>query len=140
VQSSSLGCSYLIGCKVQCSSVGSAQSCFRQARVLFYSRLGTPWRNLLLSGQVMKPGDLGCYKKMLECREKGYSGIGIFTVSQLCQSGIGIPASGSVRYRWSRISPALPSNDNRLMAYQGYQWFPFIALHADHVSQFHWNL
>jgi hypothetical protein len=32
--------------------------------------------------------------------EKSYSGIGIFTVSQLSQSGIGIPASGSVRYRW----------------------------------------
>jgi hypothetical protein len=29
--------------------------------------------------------------------------------SQLAQSGIGIPASGSVRYRWSRISLALPS-------------------------------
>jgi hypothetical protein len=31
-----------------------------------------------------------------------------FTFSQLRQSGIGIPASRSVRYRWSRISPALP--------------------------------
>jgi hypothetical protein len=30
----------------------------------------------------------------------------IFTSNQLCQSGIGIPASGSVRYQWSRISPA----------------------------------
>ncbi len=29
--------------------------------------------------------------------------------SQLCKSGIGIPASGSVRYRSSQISPALPS-------------------------------
>ncbi len=29
--------------------------------------------------------------------------------SHLCQSGIGIPASGSVRYRLSRISPALPN-------------------------------
>jgi hypothetical protein len=37
-----------------------------------------------------------------ECREKGKSGVGIFTVSQLCKSGIGIPALGSVRYRWSR--------------------------------------
>jgi hypothetical protein len=41
--------------------------------------------------------------------EKCLSGIGIFVVSQLCQSGIGIPASGSVRYRWPRISPALAS-------------------------------
>ncbi len=33
--------------------------------------------------------------------------IGIFTVAQLGQSGIGIPASGSVRYQWSSIaSPA----------------------------------
>jgi hypothetical protein len=46
---------------------------------------------------------------MPEYRGKDYSGIGIFAVSQLCQSGIGTPASGSLRYRWSRISPALPS-------------------------------
>jgi hypothetical protein len=32
-----------------------------------------------------------------------------FIDSQRSQSGIGIPASGSVRYHWSRISPALPS-------------------------------
>ncbi len=31
-----------------------------------------------------------------------------FSVILLCQSGIGIPASGSVRYRWSRNSPAWP--------------------------------
>ncbi len=31
----------------------------------------------------------------------------VFTL--LSQFGIGIPASGSVRYRWSRISPGLPS-------------------------------
>ncbi len=41
--------------------------------------------------------------------EKSYSGIGIFTGSQQIQSGIGSRASGSVQYRWSRISPALPS-------------------------------
>jgi hypothetical protein len=40
--------------------------------------------------------------------EKSSSGIGSFTGSQLLQSGTCIPA-GSVRYRWSRISPALPS-------------------------------
>jgi hypothetical protein len=39
--------------------------------------------------------------------KKGYSGIDIFTVSQLSQSGIGIPASGSVRYRWLRNSPVM---------------------------------
>jgi hypothetical protein len=44
--------------------------------------------------------------------EKNKSGIGIFTGSHLLQSGIGIPASGSVRYRWSRISLALPSYGN----------------------------
>ena len=32
--------------------------------------------------------------------------VGIFADSQLCQAGIGIPASESVCYRWSRISPA----------------------------------
>jgi hypothetical protein len=35
-------------------------------------------------------------------------GIVSFTVSPLCQSGIGIPTP-SVRYRWSRISPVVPS-------------------------------
>jgi hypothetical protein len=40
---------------------------------------------------------------------KSQSDIRILTGSQQSQSGIGIPASGPVRYRWSRISPALPS-------------------------------
>jgi hypothetical protein len=40
--------------------------------------------------------------------ENSLSGIYIFTVSQLRQSGTGIPALVSVRYRWSRISLALP--------------------------------
>ncbi len=31
-----------------------------------------------------------------------------FAVSQLPQSGIGNPAAGSVRYRWSQVSPAFP--------------------------------
>jgi hypothetical protein len=35
--------------------------------------------------------------------------LAFFTDSHLCQSGNGIPASGSIRYRLSRISPALPS-------------------------------
>jgi hypothetical protein len=39
--------------------------------------------------------------------------IGIFTGNQLLRSGIGIPVSGSVRYRWSQISPALPSYEIR---------------------------
>jgi hypothetical protein len=37
------------------------------------------------------------------------SGVGIFTVTQLHQAGIDIPASGTIRYRWSRSSAALPS-------------------------------
>jgi hypothetical protein len=32
--------------------------------------------------------------RMLECLENSYSGIGIFTFSRLCQSGIGIAATG----------------------------------------------
>jgi hypothetical protein len=43
--------------------------------------------------------------------DKSESGIGISFGNQLPQSGIGIPASGSVRYRWSCIIPALPSYD-----------------------------
>jgi hypothetical protein len=45
---------------------------------------------------------------MPECRES-QTCIGISTGMQLLQSGIRIPASGSVRYRWSRIIPALPT-------------------------------
>ncbi len=37
-----------------------------------------------------------------------------FSGSHLCQTGISIPASGSARYCWSRISPALPSFFNYL--------------------------
>jgi hypothetical protein len=44
-----------------------------------------------------------------ECRRKGQSGIVIFTVSPHHQSGIGIPALTSVRYRWSRIIPVVRS-------------------------------
>ncbi len=36
-------------------------------------------------------------------RAKILSGLGIFTICQLPQSGIGILASGSVLYRWSSI-------------------------------------
>jgi hypothetical protein len=36
-------------------------------------------------------------------------GVGFVAVNQLPQSGIGNPAAGSVRYRWSQISPAFPS-------------------------------
>ncbi len=35
-------------------------------------------------------------------------GIGIFTCSQQSLSGIGIPASGSVRYHWLWLSPSFP--------------------------------
>ena len=38
---------------------------------------------------------------------QSYSVIGIFTDSKLHQSGIDIPVSGPVRYRWSQTSPGL---------------------------------
>jgi hypothetical protein len=41
-------------------------------------------------------------KSLPECIIMHYSGIGIFSGSQLPQSGIGIPASGPVQYRCSR--------------------------------------
>ncbi len=60
-----------------------------------------------------------CYKYMMlknisKCQNAGMlakslSVTGISTSSQLPQSGIGIPASRSVWYYWSRISPALSS-------------------------------
>ncbi len=40
---------------------------------------------------------------------KRESGIGILAGSQLLQSGIGIPVTEPVRYRWLRLSPALSS-------------------------------
>jgi hypothetical protein len=46
---------------------------------------------------------------MLERQRKKFVGIGSFTGSRLLQSGTYIPASRSVRYRWSWISPALAS-------------------------------
>jgi hypothetical protein len=49
---------------------------------------------------------------MPECRRTSHSGIVSFTGSPLRQSGIGIPASPSVRYRWSRIIPVVPSYDS----------------------------
>jgi hypothetical protein len=42
---------------------------------------------------------------------KKSSGIGIFAVSQLRQSGISIPTSVAVRFFLSHMSPALPSYD-----------------------------
>jgi hypothetical protein len=45
---------------------------------------------------------------MPKCLGKSQSGIGISTSIQLLQSRIGISVSGSVPYRWSRISPAFP--------------------------------
>jgi hypothetical protein len=45
---------------------------------------------------------------------KWQSGISISTISQLPQSCIGIPASGSVRFCWSQIGPALPGYENSL--------------------------
>jgi hypothetical protein len=46
---------------------------------------------------------------MPESWRKVSPALAFFTGSQLLQSGIGLPASGSVRYRCSQISPALPS-------------------------------
>jgi hypothetical protein len=49
-----------------------------------------------------------------ECRRKGQSGIVSFSVILHHQSGIGIPASMSVRYRWSRTIPVVPSYGKNL--------------------------
>jgi hypothetical protein len=54
--------------------------------------------------------------------EKSYSGIGISSNSQLSQSGISLPHQGSVRYRWSRISPALPSYSYELLVAFSFEW------------------
>jgi hypothetical protein len=48
---------------------------------------------------------------MPECRKKFSPASAFSPVFNLRQSGIGIPASESVRDRLSRISPALPSYD-----------------------------
>jgi hypothetical protein len=57
--------------------------------------------------------------------EKSWFCIGIFIGSLLLQSGIGILASGPVRYHWSRISPALPSFDYTLLVCIFFSSFPF---------------
>jgi hypothetical protein len=46
---------------------------------------------------------------MPDAGERLVHGFGIFTVSELPQSGIGIPVSGSVQYLWSCSRSALPS-------------------------------
>jgi hypothetical protein len=51
--------------------------------------------------------DVGKSNKNAGMPKKSLSSIGIFTSSQRLQSGIGIPASGSIRYHWFRISAAL---------------------------------
>jgi hypothetical protein len=57
--------------------------------------------------QTIKEENQEILASMPECRKKVIPA-SVFTGSQLSQSGIGIPASWSVRYRWSRIIPALP--------------------------------
>jgi hypothetical protein len=51
---------------------------------------------------------------MPECRQKAQFGIVSFLLVYKALSGIGIPASWSVRYRWSRINPLVPSYVNKL--------------------------
>jgi hypothetical protein len=64
---------------------------------------------------------------MPESWRKVSSASAYFTGSQLLQSGIGFPASGSFRYRWSQISPALPS--------YGINARPFIGTSQDIFSR-----
>jgi hypothetical protein len=45
-----------------------------------------------------------------------------FTVSLPCQFGIGIPALTSVRYRWSRIIPVVPSYVDYLLDFRSIEF------------------
>jgi hypothetical protein len=53
-----------------------------------------------------------------ECWRNCQSDIVSFTVSPPRHSGIGSPASTLVRYRWSRISPVVPSYAGKLLCWQ----------------------
>jgi hypothetical protein len=59
----------------------------------------------------VKNGNTG----MPEYRKKLKSGIVSFAAKPPRQSGIGIPALASVRYRWSRIIPAVPSYEFNIL-------------------------
>ncbi len=87
------------------------------SRVLFYSRQVTRWRYILLNRQVMRKTTR---PRLLQVNA-GMPGTRLvqhrhFYGFSLCQSGIGLPATGSVQFRWSRISPALPSYGSTLPA------------------------
>ncbi len=68
-------------------------------------------------GLVMQhgPGQCTCMDaRMVECRnadEKLSLSSGLYCLVRHRHSGIGIPASWSVFYRWSRINPLVPSSD-----------------------------
>ncbi len=57
------------------------------------------------SGTGMPGCHIARHSGINEMSVKCYYGVSNFTDRQLPQSGIGIPASVSVRYLWSRISP-----------------------------------
>jgi hypothetical protein len=77
--------------RVQCSSVGSPLA-LRQARVLFYSSARHPME-IFLAERTSDEENQETLAVKSKCRNVGipgkdWSGIGIFTVSQLCQSVI----------------------------------------------------
>jgi hypothetical protein len=70
-----------------------------------------------------------------------FSPASVFYRSQLLQSGIGIPTSGPVRYRWSRISPALPSYAFRFKTYSKKgRRKKFIHTYATFETEMHFKL
>ncbi len=71
--------------------------------------------------------------------EKSWFCIGIFTGSQLFQSGIGILASAPVWYHWSGISPALPSFDYTLLVCIFFLLFLYEPIPESLFSQYRWN-
>ncbi len=86
--------------------IGDVQKCEKMPAILHPN----VHRQMLMVLFLLNSYDLKNLSKcrMPECRQK-QSVTGISTSSQLPQSGIDIPASRSVRYYWSRISPTLSS-------------------------------
>jgi hypothetical protein len=79
---------------------------------------------VFVAEQTIKEENQEILASMPECRNTGKKVIpaSVFTGSRLSQSGIGIPASWSVLYRWLQIIPALPSFSKKIK-FTSWRWF-----------------
>jgi hypothetical protein len=89
--------------------------CFWLFSRFFFRVLKSFFRNILTQTRLLflKKLRLSAHVKKWKCRNTGGKASSASLVLSLVHvaTGIGIPVSASVRYRWSRIIPVVPSND-----------------------------